>query len=245
MVRFRTCDYTGEEIEPGTGIMLVLNNGEVLNFKDSKAEKNWRMGRDPTDLEWTQKSRKQKARRKQDEEVDIDGSGSGGLALKQPEVDVETTEEQHGESAGTVLQEKQSMDETVQSVLRLLDTDHPYEANAQSLRSRADMLTEEVKNTSRLKVGQVVASLGVLPVATSGQELELENELRKFADDIPIDKPEDSEEYDWDELYTEVSLFLKEKEPLYQQLEDEGMKGVAELRRKQLKTFLGDRLRYI
>jgi large subunit ribosomal protein L24e len=263
MVRFRTCDYTGEEIEPGTGIMLVRNSGEVLLCKDSKAEKNWRMGKNPTDLEWTEKSREEKARRKQNgsqkadptkrsadlpgsQRADIDDSGYIGLLLAEKEGEnAAATKGKYGESAGAILKEKQSMDETVQSVLRLLDKDHPYEANADTLRRRVDMLTEEVKASNRLKIDQVVASLGVLPVAPSEQEIELENELRKFADDIPVERPEDSKKYEWDELYSEVLLFLEEKESTYQHLEKEGIEGVSELRRKQVKTFLGDRLRYV
>jgi len=50
----RTCDYTGEEIEPGTGTMYVKNDGTILHFKDSKAEKNYFLGREARDLEWTQ-----------------------------------------------------------------------------------------------------------------------------------------------------------------------------------------------
>ena len=50
----RSCDYTGEPIEPGTGIMYVRADGTVLHFKDSKAEKNYFLGREPRDLEWTQ-----------------------------------------------------------------------------------------------------------------------------------------------------------------------------------------------
>ncbi|PSQ18133.1 50S ribosomal protein L24e [Halobacteriales archaeon QS_8_69_26] len=48
----RTCDYTGEEIEPGTGVMYVKNDGTVLHFVNSKAEKNYFMGREARDLEW-------------------------------------------------------------------------------------------------------------------------------------------------------------------------------------------------
>jgi len=58
MPRERTCDFTGEEIEPGTGITFVRNDGTVLHFKDSKAEKNYFMGRDARDLEWTQAGRR-------------------------------------------------------------------------------------------------------------------------------------------------------------------------------------------
>ncbi|ERH03552.1 MAG: ribosomal protein L24E [Halorubrum sp. J07HR59] len=54
MVEKRTCDYTGEDIEPGTGTMYVQVDGTVLHFKDSKAEKNFFMGREARDLEWTQ-----------------------------------------------------------------------------------------------------------------------------------------------------------------------------------------------
>jgi len=52
MVEKRTCDYTGEEIEPGTGKMFVRNDGTILWFVDSKAEKNYFMGREARDLEW-------------------------------------------------------------------------------------------------------------------------------------------------------------------------------------------------
>ena len=48
----RTCDYTGEDIEPGTGKMFVKTDGTVLWFKHSKAEKNYLMGRESRDLEW-------------------------------------------------------------------------------------------------------------------------------------------------------------------------------------------------
>ena len=46
------CDYTGEEIEPGTGKMFVRTDGTILWFKNSKAEKNYFLGRESRDLEW-------------------------------------------------------------------------------------------------------------------------------------------------------------------------------------------------
>jgi len=52
MPQNRTCDYTGEEIEPGTGVMYVKTDGTVLHFVDSKAEKNYFLGREARDLEW-------------------------------------------------------------------------------------------------------------------------------------------------------------------------------------------------
>ena len=52
MVQKRTCDYSGQEIEPGTGTMYVKTDGTVLWFADSKCEKNYFMGREARDLEW-------------------------------------------------------------------------------------------------------------------------------------------------------------------------------------------------
>lgn len=57
MVETRTCDYSGEEIEPGTGTMLVKKDGTILHFKNSKAEKNYLLGREARDLEWTEAGR--------------------------------------------------------------------------------------------------------------------------------------------------------------------------------------------
>jgi len=63
MVEHRTCDYSGKEIEPGTGIMYVRTDGTVLHFADSKAEKNYLLGREARDLEWTEAGRGEKASR--------------------------------------------------------------------------------------------------------------------------------------------------------------------------------------
>lgn len=56
-MRERICDFSGKKIEPGTGIMLVKSDGTVLNFKDSKAEKSYKQGKDPRDVEWTKIAR--------------------------------------------------------------------------------------------------------------------------------------------------------------------------------------------
>ncbi len=91
MVEKRTCDYTGEEIEPGTGIMYVRNDGTVLHFVDSKAEKNYKLGREPRDLEWTEAGRAGKgtaqAETPAEEEADQDDV-------------VETDEDDDAEEAG-------------------------------------------------------------------------------------------------------------------------------------------------
>lgn len=39
------CEYSGEEIQPGEGIMLVRTNGERLYFASSKELKNWEKDR--------------------------------------------------------------------------------------------------------------------------------------------------------------------------------------------------------
>ena len=37
----RICTFSGEEIEPGTGMMFVRRDGSILWFKSSKARKNF------------------------------------------------------------------------------------------------------------------------------------------------------------------------------------------------------------
>ncbi|RUM46547.1 MAG: 50S ribosomal protein L24 [Hyperthermus sp.] len=49
------CEYCGRSIEPGTGMMLVRNDGSVVWFCSSKCRKLWSMGRDPRRLKWTRK----------------------------------------------------------------------------------------------------------------------------------------------------------------------------------------------
>ena len=94
MVSTRTCDFSGEDIEPGTGIMYVRNDGTVLHFKDRKAEKNYFMGREARDLEWTQAGRAAKdTRRPQETEPEPDPE-------PEPEPEAETDEEP-SEPAGT------------------------------------------------------------------------------------------------------------------------------------------------
>ena len=50
-----TCAYCGREIEPGTGLMYVRNDGSQLWFCSSKCFKLWKMKRDPRKLKWTKK----------------------------------------------------------------------------------------------------------------------------------------------------------------------------------------------
>ncbi len=54
MVERRVCSFSGEEIEPGTGIMYVKRDGTVLWFINSKAKKNYiKLRRNPRRTEWT------------------------------------------------------------------------------------------------------------------------------------------------------------------------------------------------
>jgi Ribosomal protein L24E len=75
-----TCDYTGEEIEPGTGKMFVRTDGTTLWFKDSKAEKNYFLGRESRDLEWIHE---------EDEETTQNEP--------EPEAEAETTQNESGD----------------------------------------------------------------------------------------------------------------------------------------------------
>jgi len=50
------CTFSGQEIEPGTGIMFVTKEGKVLWFRDRKCEKNFfKLGRKPLTTKWTQR----------------------------------------------------------------------------------------------------------------------------------------------------------------------------------------------
>jgi large subunit ribosomal protein L24e len=90
MVSARTCDFSGEEIEPGTGIMYVRNDGTVLHFKDRKAEKNYFMGREARELEWTQAGRAAKDTRRPQ-----------AVEEAEPEPEAEEEPDADEESAGT------------------------------------------------------------------------------------------------------------------------------------------------
>ena len=53
MPQNRTCDYCGDDVEPGTGTMFVHTDGSVVHYCSAKCEKNADLGREPRDLEWT------------------------------------------------------------------------------------------------------------------------------------------------------------------------------------------------
>ena len=100
MVEKRTCDYTGEEIEPGTGIMYVKNDGTVLHFVDSKAEKNYKLGREPRDLEWTEEGRRGKGPAQAETPAGEEADQEDVVEAAEDE-DLETEDEAVDEDEGT------------------------------------------------------------------------------------------------------------------------------------------------
>lgn len=53
MVEVKECSFCGSEVEPGTGVLLVTNDGARHYYCSSKCEKNAELGRVPREVEWT------------------------------------------------------------------------------------------------------------------------------------------------------------------------------------------------
>ena len=54
MVERRICNFSGEEFEPGTGIMFVKRDGTVFWFKAPKPRKtHLKLRRNPRKVKWT------------------------------------------------------------------------------------------------------------------------------------------------------------------------------------------------
>ncbi|HHF55736.1 MAG TPA: TRASH domain-containing protein [Thermoplasmatales archaeon] len=55
----KKCNFCGNEIEPGTGLMYVKKDGTIYYFCSSKCRKNMlELGRDPKKVRWTKFYRK-------------------------------------------------------------------------------------------------------------------------------------------------------------------------------------------
>jgi large subunit ribosomal protein L24e len=52
------CSFCGGKISIGTGKMVVLKSGVIKYFCSRKCEKNYKMGRDPKKIKWTEIFRK-------------------------------------------------------------------------------------------------------------------------------------------------------------------------------------------
>ena len=60
----RVCAFSGDDIEPGTGLMYVKRNGEVLYYKSRKCLREHQgLGRVNRYVKWTKAAREAKAAR--------------------------------------------------------------------------------------------------------------------------------------------------------------------------------------
>ena len=54
MVKVRTCDFCGYQIQPGTGVTFVKNDGTILNFCTKKCRKmRIEFKKNPRKTKWT------------------------------------------------------------------------------------------------------------------------------------------------------------------------------------------------
>ncbi|MCC7569963.1 50S ribosomal protein L24e [Candidatus Micrarchaeota archaeon] len=69
------CDFCGKEVAKGKGMVFVFKNGKILNFCNSKCQKNFmKLKRSPSKTNWTiyahkEKERLIKARMKKEQKV--------------------------------------------------------------------------------------------------------------------------------------------------------------------------------
>lgn len=60
MVKMQKCSFCGRDVEPGTGMMFIRNDGRVYWFCSSKCRKSLvEMRRDPRKFKWTLKWKKE------------------------------------------------------------------------------------------------------------------------------------------------------------------------------------------
>ncbi|MBS3123002.1 ribosomal protein L24e family protein [Candidatus Woesearchaeota archaeon] len=54
------CDFCGNSVEKGTGMMFVYVSGKIVNFCSRKCEKNmFKLGRKPLEIRWTESYRQE------------------------------------------------------------------------------------------------------------------------------------------------------------------------------------------
>ncbi|GGN90289.1 MULTISPECIES: 50S ribosomal protein L24e [Haloarcula] len=100
MPQTRECDYCGADIEPGTGTMLVRNDGTTIHFCSSKCENNADLGREARNLGWTESGYNASGEKQAEDEsateaADADENDDVDAApdLEAAEEDVETADD--------------------------------------------------------------------------------------------------------------------------------------------------------
>ncbi|MCD6248419.1 MAG: 50S ribosomal protein L24e [Hadesarchaea archaeon] len=58
----RKCSFCGGSIDPGSGLMFVKRDGSISFFCSSKCERNFRLGRKPRRVKWTERSRRMRGK---------------------------------------------------------------------------------------------------------------------------------------------------------------------------------------
>ncbi|MEW6222881.1 MAG: 50S ribosomal protein L24e [Candidatus Hadarchaeota archaeon] len=58
----KKCSFCGGRIEPGTGLMFVMNDGTVQFFCSGKCERNMKLGRKAHEVRWTERYRKMRGK---------------------------------------------------------------------------------------------------------------------------------------------------------------------------------------
>ncbi len=85
------CFFCGENIERGTGKILVKKDGSLQWYCSSKCEKNMKLGRNPLRVRWTKTYRKfkgkiTKAEELKDARADADKKGKEAEKSKTPKM---------------------------------------------------------------------------------------------------------------------------------------------------------------
>ncbi|WP_049979818.1 50S ribosomal protein L24e [Halolamina rubra] len=97
MPQNRSCDYCGDDVEPGTGTMFVRTNGSVIHYCSAKCEKNADLGREPRDLEWTEEGGdhgvEEAVEATESEEPETEAVEEEAEAESETEADAEETDE--------------------------------------------------------------------------------------------------------------------------------------------------------
>ena len=58
MVEQHVCNFCGSMLEPGTGKMYIRKDGAIYYFCSSKCQNNYKLGRVPRRVEWTDAGQK-------------------------------------------------------------------------------------------------------------------------------------------------------------------------------------------